>query len=505
MHPGHENPDVISPSGPVDPGLSVLAIHTAAGRPLGVLANYSMHYFGAAPVSADYYGRFADRLAESIAAERGSRPALVMMSQGTSGDQQWMDYSRPRDPITIDAYATAVAERALVAYRAIAFRPWVPLAVAETRLELRRRVPDQNRLDWARPILAAMGDRVPRNQQEVYAREALSLHEEPVRELKLQAIRIGDLGIAAIPDEVFALTGLRLKAQSPLQPTFVIELANGSEGYIPPPAQHALGGYTTWPARTAALEVDAEPKIVMSVLSLLETVSGEERRPLKEPLDAYDRLVLEARPVAYWRLSEMFGAEAVDTSSSGHKASYDGRVAYYLDGPPVVQGSAPVPRRRAVYFAGGRLYATVPLSGPSCSVELWFWNGLPDSVRDTPSELGSIGSNDSNRLTIGGARTPGRLGFAGALTTTVLAAKTWHHVVLIREGPRAALFVDGRPALTVDDAGPAMRSGETQFSFGGGIDPAKNFEGKLAAIAVYDRRLTDAVIADHARTAVPTR
>jgi hypothetical protein len=50
-----------------------------------------------------------------------------------------------------------------------------------------------------------------------------------------------------------------------------------------------------------------------------------------------------------------------------------------------------------------------------------------------------------------------------------------------------------------------MRSGETQFSVGGGIDSAKNFEGKLAAIAVYDRRLTDAMIADHARTAVPTR
>ena len=28
------------------------------------------------------------------------------------------------------------------------------------------------------------------------------------------------------------------------------------------PHQHELGGYTTWPARTAGLEVSAEPKIV---------------------------------------------------------------------------------------------------------------------------------------------------------------------------------------------------------------------------------------------------
>jgi hypothetical protein len=57
-----------------------------------------------------------------------------------------------------------------------------------------------------------------------------------------------------------------------------IELANGAEGYIPPPEQHKLGGYTTWPARTAGLEVGAEPRIVETLLSLLEEVSGQKRR-----------------------------------------------------------------------------------------------------------------------------------------------------------------------------------------------------------------------------------
>ena len=40
----------------------------------------------------------------------------------------------------------------------------------------------------------------------------------------------------------------------------VIELANGGDGYIPPPEQHLLGGYNTWPARSAGLEVGAEPR-----------------------------------------------------------------------------------------------------------------------------------------------------------------------------------------------------------------------------------------------------
>ena len=82
---------------------------------------------------------------------------------------------------------------------------------------------------------------MPQSQAQVYAREAIYLHEEPRRELKLQAIRIGGLGITAIPNEVFAITGLKLKMQSPFETTMNIELANGSEGYIPPPEQHRLG------------------------------------------------------------------------------------------------------------------------------------------------------------------------------------------------------------------------------------------------------------------------
>ena len=276
MHPGHVNPDAIAPSGPVDPALTVLSVQTTDGRPIAVLANYSQHYFGASPVSADYYGRFAAALARRIGAGAGPRPFVGIMSQGTSGDQMWMDYARPRNDPGIDRYADEVADSAFRAYKAIAaYQDHVPLAMAETTLTLRRRVPDDERLGWARAIVARMGDRPPRDLPEVYAKEAIALHQDPERELKLQAIRIGELGITAIPNEVFALTGLKIKARSPLPLTMNMELANGSEGYIPPPEQHALGGYTTWPARTAALEVQAEPKIVEAVLGLLERVAGQ--------------------------------------------------------------------------------------------------------------------------------------------------------------------------------------------------------------------------------------
>ena len=112
MHPGYQNPDVIAPSGPVDPALTVLSVQSRSGRPIAVLANYSMHYYGAEPVSADYYGRFAAALARRIGADEPARtapPFVAIMSQGTSGDQMWMDYGRPKKDPGLDAYADAVA------------------------------------------------------------------------------------------------------------------------------------------------------------------------------------------------------------------------------------------------------------------------------------------------------------------------------------------------------------------------------------------------------------
>ena len=106
MHPGYQNPDVIGPSGPTDPELTVLSVQLRSGRPIAVLANYSMHYYGAEPVSADYYGRFATALAGKIGAQTVEPAFVAIMSQGTSGDQMWMDYGEAKKDPGLDAYAT---------------------------------------------------------------------------------------------------------------------------------------------------------------------------------------------------------------------------------------------------------------------------------------------------------------------------------------------------------------------------------------------------------------
>jgi hypothetical protein len=518
MHPGYVNPDVISPAGPVDPALTVLSVQTTDGRPLAVLANYSQHYFGSAPVSADYYGRFATALARKLGvkAEEGKAPFVAMMSQGTSGDQMWMDYGQAKDDPGLDRYADEVAQSAYEAYRSIAnYRERVPLGMQEATLTLGRRVPNGERLAWARGIVAKMGDRVPQNLPEVYAKEAIYLHEDPRRELKLQAIRIGELGITAIPDEVYGLTGLKIKARSPFAVTMNIGLANGSEGYIPPPEQHVLGGYTTWPARTAALEVQAEPRIVNAVLGLLEQVSGRSRRSEKPASTAHASVVLASRPVAYWRLDEMEGPRAHDATGHEHHALYENGAVFFLPGVDLTGPLGSLHLNRAPHFAGGRLVAHVPIPKESFSIAFWFWNGLPDDARPITGYLCSLmpGDGEAVQLGLGGtskAAAPGHLFVDGGGNGPAHAGpsrielKTWHHVALVRSGGRLCVFLDGRPEpeIVVEETSTApTKAGPSPLHIGSGRDREASFEGKIDEAAVFDRALSPVELAEHVHAA----
>jgi hypothetical protein len=202
-----------------------------------------------------------------------------MMSNGTSGDINNIDFRKPRErhaPWTrMREVAYDVADEAFRVYRQITYRDDVSLAASTTELQLGVRRPDAQRIEWARAILKADTNPARRTRPEIYAGEALELAKfAKTVVVPLQAIRIGEVGIAAIPCEVFAETGLAIKAGSPLRPTFTIELANGYNGYLPTPEQHALGGYETWPARSSYLEVQAEPKIRSAVLGLLSRVGS---------------------------------------------------------------------------------------------------------------------------------------------------------------------------------------------------------------------------------------
>jgi hypothetical protein len=272
MHPGHQNPDVTLPTGPVDPTLTLLSIQSTSGEPIAVLASYGMHYFNSKPVSSDYPGVFAKQFEHRINAPKNY---VTIMSQGTSGDMMYMDYSKPQiKDLTIDTYTSGIVDSAFKAYQSIRYETKPTLKMLEAELTLHRRTPSPERLAWANKLLVDK----PRNQPEVYAREAIYLDKEPTRTLKLQTLQLGTLAIATWPNEVYAISGLKLRQRTGFTKLMNITLANGAEGYIPPAEQHSLGGYTTWPARTAGLEVSAESRILNQLATMLATF-----KPTRKP------------------------------------------------------------------------------------------------------------------------------------------------------------------------------------------------------------------------------
>src|SRR5437879_6678564 len=109
----------------------MLGGRTTDGKPLAPLANFSMHYFGSGIVSSDYFGIFAKKFAILAGADE---KFVGIMSQGTSGDAWWGDYSKPAaKKWTIDEYSEGLAKIAFEAYRNIQYRDDVPLLMKETQ------------------------------------------------------------------------------------------------------------------------------------------------------------------------------------------------------------------------------------------------------------------------------------------------------------------------------------------------------------------------------------
>ena len=272
------NATLIRPAGPTDPQISFISVQHADGRPLAVLANYSLHYVGGIPartISADYFGVFAERLKTKLGASDQDPEFVGILSNGTSGDVNNINFQNRGKSLPnyekMHKVGELIAQRVADGLRDLKYRAHVPLAARASELSLAVRKPSAEMLSYAEKILAQPETAEKYHAQERVYAERIRLQAEAgdTVEVPLQVLKIGELGIAAIPFEVFTETGLEIKQRSPFKPTFTIELAGGSFGYLPTPPQHELGGYETW-LGTNKVEVDASTKIVERLLAMFK-------------------------------------------------------------------------------------------------------------------------------------------------------------------------------------------------------------------------------------------
>ena len=275
---------------------------------------------------------------------------------------------------------------------------------------------------------------------------------------------------------------MKLKAQSPS-----------------PPEQHVLGGYTTWPARTAGLEVQAEPKIVATLLGALEEATGRTRRVMQDEHGPYARVILDAKPAAYWRLNEAAGKVAGNAVAGGPSAEISAGVALYLPGVGSGPGtglratltSSTFSRakqiNRALHLAGGDVQADVEGLGERYSIALWFWLGEASGASERSGTLvvGPGGESLTSKQT---KDHRAEVLLNGSASKPELRADDWHFAVLVRDGNEVRVHVDGSEQPGIVAASPAQPKGQ-HLRFGQGL------QGKLDEVAVFKRALPPTEIA----------
>ncbi len=265
---------------------AIIALREPQGRMIAVYSAYSLHYVGGVGpghVSADYYGIFAERLRDELRVAAADPPFVAMMTNGTSGDINNINFREPRPNAPAYERCRAVAEKtareAARVVRGMAFRSGADLDAKAVELTLKVRKPTEEEKVRAVEIVAKAKGPIMRGLEEVYARETLLIDKYPdTVPVTIQVVRVGELAITAIPCEVFVEIGLKLKAESPAGKTFTISLANGYNGYLPTKAHHELGGYETWRARSSYLEVDGAEKILRAALRLQKDVCAKPTR-----------------------------------------------------------------------------------------------------------------------------------------------------------------------------------------------------------------------------------
>jgi hypothetical protein len=282
MNPGNNTSTLDRPAGPTDPDITIISLRDAKHKPYSLFANYSLHYVGAVPrggVSADYFGEFARLMPIRL---RASADFVAMMSNGTSGDINNIPFGSTRPPRErfeqIQIVAQKSSDVAWHAYQEIPeHKTHVALNMLQREITLRYRKPTAEQLERAKSILKITDqtelDRLPRLAVPYANRTVIAAARPETVNVKIQVIRIGDLGICCIPFETFVEIGLELKQRSPLPQTMVISIANGRYGYLPTPAQHRLGGYETW-LGTNIVQKNASVLLTTNLLEMLEAVAN---------------------------------------------------------------------------------------------------------------------------------------------------------------------------------------------------------------------------------------
>lgn len=253
--------EFVRPTGPFDSDLLVLAFRRADGSRAGAWFNHSTHCIGTRTnkKSPGFYGLAAQQLADELGAP------LVFLS-GAAGSTHNLSMNGEEMVYRICAAVRDGLQRA---------QPMSSTTLAATRRELSYRIRQIDEAAQSAAIDRYCAKHAPAHHAEIArvfreSRDKLRPQQGQERKMWLQAIRIGDVYLAACPAEFFTTLGIEVKRRSPHRHTFVLGLTNDYCGYTPNREAFALGGYQTWAGLHNFAEEGTGERIVDELVEMLE-------------------------------------------------------------------------------------------------------------------------------------------------------------------------------------------------------------------------------------------
>ena len=290
MNPGVNNPDLVEPTGTIDPELAMMFVETDDGTPIAAVANFSLHYIGTNngnALSADYFGHF-DRLMRRYLGDT----CISLLWNAASGQINNIDFSG-QTKWTASGHQQAVKMANVLAGHFITemqfmeMHDTLDLSGSLATLTFPRKQITAEDLKVSEQVLSVpqgaydaydtgpfswvVGQPIPQALVDVYARECQRIAKLPAQmTAPVQVIRLGEAAIVALPGEVFVETGFNIKSAADANPLFLVSLANGYIGYIcTDKALTEEGGYETWAAMSSLPDVGTVPAMEALVASLL--------------------------------------------------------------------------------------------------------------------------------------------------------------------------------------------------------------------------------------------
>jgi neutral ceramidase len=256
-NPAKRNPNIIKPAGPIDPAVNVIYFEGLKNKPLATFVNFALHpdTVGGELISADYPGQLA-----RLMSDYKGDGMVTLFANGCCGNInhrniEWLDGQKgPTESKRIGTLLAAATLKAFPTLKSVdPAQGGLRSRSKMVALPLAKITPDE--ITKAKEVIAGMksgGKSTFMEQVKAYQVMDVIGRDGKPWEVEVQVITLGDrLAWVSLPGEIFVELGLAIKKDSPFANTSMVELANGSIGYIPNKSAYPEGNYEVISARCA--------------------------------------------------------------------------------------------------------------------------------------------------------------------------------------------------------------------------------------------------------------